>query len=106
MNKHFLEASSPSLKIKKEEQAVLQQYKNLKKAISQYTLTEEEHAKIDRAFQLAQASHKGIYRHSGEPYIMHPLRVAQIVVEELGLGLTGILCSLLHDVVEDTSVSN
>ena len=57
---------------------------------------------INKAFQFANKAHKGVKRVSGEPYIMHPLAVAQIVCEELGLGSTSICCALLHDVVEDT----
>ncbi len=57
---------------------------------------------ITKAFNFANAAHKGIKRRSGEPYIMHPLAVARIVVREIGLGSTSICSSLLHDVVEDT----
>ena len=58
--------------------------------------------KITRAFTFACQAHKGIKRLSGEPYIMHPLAVARIVVNEIGLGSTSICAALLHDVVEDT----
>ena len=57
---------------------------------------------IERAFKFARQAHEGVKRISGEPYIMHPLAVAQIVSEELGLGSTSICAALLHDVVEDT----
>ena len=57
---------------------------------------------IDKAFQFAKDAHKGIRRRSGEPYIMHPIAVATIVSQEIGLGSTSICASLLHDVVEDT----
>ena len=57
---------------------------------------------ITKAFNFAKAAHKGIKRRSGEPYIMHPLAVARIVVKEIGLGSTSICSALLHDVVEDT----
>ncbi len=57
---------------------------------------------ITKAFNFAKAAHKGIKRRSGEPYIMHPLAVARIVVSEIGLGSTSICSALLHDVVEDT----
>lgn len=57
---------------------------------------------ITKAFNFANAAHKGIRRRSGEPYIMHPLAVAHIVVKEIGLGSTSICAALLHDVVEDT----
>ncbi|MFA5044391.1 MAG: RelA/SpoT family protein [Paludibacter sp.] len=57
---------------------------------------------ITKAFNFAKTAHKGIKRRSGEPYIMHPLAVARIVVREIGLGSTSICSALLHDVVEDT----
>ena len=57
---------------------------------------------ITQAFNFAREAHKGVRRLSGEPYIMHPLAVAQIVSEEIGLGSTSICSALLHDVVEDT----
>ena len=57
---------------------------------------------ITKAFNFAKQAHKGVRRLSGEPYIMHPIAVAQIACEEVGLGSTSICASLLHDVVEDT----
>lgn len=59
-------------------------------------------ALIERAYKFAKEAHKGVRRLSGEPYIMHPIAVARIVVEELGLGSTSICAALLHDVIEDT----
>ena len=57
---------------------------------------------ITKAFNFARQAHKGVRRLSGEPYIMHPIAVAQIACEEMGLGATSISAALLHDVVEDT----
>ena len=57
---------------------------------------------IERAFKFAKEAHKGIRRRSGEPYILHPIAVARIVSQEIGLGSTSICAALLHDVVEDT----
>ncbi len=57
---------------------------------------------ITRAFQFAKQAHKGVKRLSGEPYILHPIAVAQIACEEIGLGSTSICAALLHDVEEDT----
>ena len=57
---------------------------------------------IEKAFNFARQAHKGVRRLSGEPYIMHPIAVAQIACEEIGLGSTSICAALLHDVVEDT----
>ena len=57
---------------------------------------------VTKAFNFARQAHKGVRRLSGEPYIMHPIAVAQIACEEMGLGSTSICSALLHDVVEDT----
>ena len=57
---------------------------------------------IERAFKFAKSAHAGIRRRSGEPYIMHPIEVARIVSQEIGVGSTSICSPLLHDVVEDT----
>jgi GTP diphosphokinase / guanosine-3',5'-bis(diphosphate) 3'-diphosphatase len=59
---------------------------------------------IKRAFTIAAEAHKDMRRKSGEPYILHPLAVAEICVEEIGLGTTSILAALMHDVVEDTDL--
>ena len=56
---------------------------------------------ITKAFNFAKQAHKGVRRLSGEPYIMHPIAVAQIACEEIGLGSASICAALLHDVVED-----
>ena len=64
--------------------------------------TNEGRDLINRAFRLAYEAHKGMLRKSGEPYIIHPLSVAKIVSQEIGLGAKSVACSLLHDVVEDT----
>lgn len=61
---------------------------------------------IDRAFRFARQAHAGVRRRSGEPYIMHPIAVAKIVISELGLGSTSICAALLHDVVEDTDYTH
>jgi len=59
---------------------------------------------IKKAFTIAAEAHKDMRRKSGEPYILHPLAVAEICVEEIGLGTTSILSALMHDVVEDTDM--
>ena len=61
---------------------------------------------ITKAFNFAKSAHHGVRRLSGEPYILHPIAVAQIVAEEIGLGSTSICAALLHDVEEDTDYSN
>jgi GTP pyrophosphokinase len=60
---------------------------------------------IRLAFDMALQSHQNMRRKSGEPYIYHPIAVAQIAAEEIGLGTTSIVCALLHDVVEDTDIT-
>ncbi len=66
------------------------------------TTSKEDRKKIRQAFNFAVEAHKNHRRKSGEPYIYHPIAVAQIALEEIGLGSTSVICSLLHDVVEDT----
>ena len=60
---------------------------------------------IKRAFFLAKEAHQGVRRRSGEPYLLHPIAVAKIVIEEIGLGMKSVVAALLHDVVEDTEYS-
>ena len=84
-----------------EEQLVNEAFQAL---ISSY-LASKHRKKVDiitRAFNFAKHAHKGVRRNSGEPYILHPIAVARIVCEEIGLGSTSICAALLHDVVEDT----
>ena len=84
-----------------EEQMIEQAFQEL---LNDYLAT--KHRKrieiITKAFNFANQAHKGIKRRSGEPYIMHPIAVAKIVCNEIGLGSTSICAALLHDVVEDT----
>jgi GTP pyrophosphokinase len=63
---------------------------------------EEDRNLIIKAFELANEAHKEMKRKSGEPYVLHPIAVAKIVTKEIGLGTTSVVCSLLHDIVEDT----
>ncbi len=88
----------------KEEKEITKAYRKLLKS-ARYSQTEEDVRKIRKAFDIANESHKGVRRKSGEAYIFHPLEVAQIIAEEVGLGTTSIVCALLHDVVEDTSLT-
>jgi len=60
---------------------------------------------IRKAFKMANEAHKGTRRKSGDPYIVHPLEVAVIVSQEIGLGVTSTVCAILHDVVEDTDIT-
>ena len=88
-------------KEKVEEEMIEQAFQQL---LNDYLATKHrKHIEIiTKAFNFANQAHKGIKRRSGEPYIMHPLAVAQIVCNEIGLGSTSICAALLHDVVEDT----
>lgn len=63
---------------------------------------EEQFQLVLKAFEFANEAHKGVRRRSGEPYILHPIAVAKVVVDEIGLGCKSICAALLHDVVEDT----
>ena len=64
--------------------------------------TPEEFEVVRSAFDFANKAHKNVRRRSGEPYILHPIEVAEIVVNDIGLGYKSISAALLHDVVEDT----
>ena len=86
--------------IEKENAAIAQAYKELLK-VSYRTLTDEDKKLIRSAFDLALDGHKNQRRKSGEAYIFHPLAVARIVAQEIGLDATSIAAALLHDVVED-----
>lgn len=88
----------------KESKEILNAYKGLIRACKPH-VDKEGRKTIRKAFNLALKSHEGMRRKSGEPYIFHPIAVARIVAEDIGLGTTSIVCALLHDVVEDTDVS-
>jgi len=85
-----------------EEQQIQEAFKSLL-AVYASTHHRQKVEIITRAFEFANKAHHGVRRLSGEPYIMHPLAVARIVVKEIGLGSTSICAALLHDVVEDTN---
>lgn len=87
-----------------EKKEILKRYRALLKACKP-TMQKGDKRMIRQAFELALESHKDMRRKSGEPYIYHPIAVAQIAAEEIGLGTTSIVCALLHDVVEDTAVT-
>jgi GTP pyrophosphokinase len=79
-------------------------YDNLKKSIA-HTLKGDDEKLLDKAYAMAVEGHKNQRRKSGEPYVLHPIEVARICHDEIGLGPTAIICALLHDVVEDTPVT-
>lgn len=88
----------------KENQQILAAYKDLLKSI-RVELDDDDRKLIRKAFETAVDAHKEMRRKSGEPYIFHPIAVAKICAEEIGLGATSVACALLHDTVEDTDIS-
>ena len=84
-----------------EKQEILRRYRGLLRAAKNSKKRSERKA-IRKAFDVALEAHKDIRRKSGDPYIYHPIAVARVVAEEMGLGTTSIVCALLHDTVEDT----
>jgi GTP diphosphokinase / guanosine-3',5'-bis(diphosphate) 3'-diphosphatase len=86
-----------------ERKEILQHYRRLLRHAKPF-LQGNDAKIIKKAFNTSLEAHKNMRRKSGEPYILHPLAVAQIAVEEIGLGTTSIVAALLHDVVEDTEV--
>lgn len=87
-----------------EKKEILKRYRNLLK-VCKPNMDKADKKNIRLAFDTALEAHKEMRRKSGEPYIYHPIAVAQIVAEEIGLGPTAIVSALLHDVVEDTDMS-
>ncbi|MFD2521545.1 RelA/SpoT family protein [Emticicia soli] len=96
--------SEPMIDLEKERAEILAKYRRLLRA-AKPTLKGDDAKQIKKAFTISMEAHKDMRRKSGEPYIYHPLEVAQICVEEIGLGATSIICALLHDVVEDTDMT-
>lgn len=87
-----------------ERKQILREYRKLLRK-GRDRFDNEDKKQIRKAFEMSLESHQDMRRKSGEPYILHPLAVAQIAISEMGLGRTAIVCALLHDVVEDTEVS-
>ena len=81
---------------------IQREFESLRIASLKRCANQEEYEDVVRAFEFANEAHKGVRRRSGEPYILHPIAVAKIVVEEIGLGYKSIVTALLHDIVEDT----
>ncbi|MBQ2796492.1 MAG: bifunctional (p)ppGpp synthetase/guanosine-3',5'-bis(diphosphate) 3'-pyrophosphohydrolase [Tidjanibacter sp.] len=86
-----------------DELIIEQKYNELLASCNKICKSESDWDMIVKAFSLAKDAHKGVRRRSGEPYILHPIAVAKIVVDEVGLGVKSTVAALLHDVVEDTS---
>ena len=83
-------------------EVIARDYADLKEAARKRCNNQEELDMVQKAFEFANEAHKGVRRRSGEPYILHPIAVAKIVVSNIGLGYKSIIAALLHDVVEDT----
>ncbi len=93
------------LEIQEDEKKLIQSaYRDLLRCIKS-KMTAQDQIDLRNAYELAVEAHSQQRRKSGEPYIMHPIAVAKICAEEIGLGPTAIICALLHDVVEDTEVT-
>ncbi len=90
--------------VEAEKHEILKRYRQLLRSC-RHTLEKGDKQLIRRAFDMALEAHKNMRRKSGEPYIYHPLAVAQIAAQEIGLGTTSLVCALLHDVVEDTDIT-
>lgn len=100
----MLEAEKQLINEEEEKKLILREYRSLLRALKQ-RLKKGDKRLVRRAFEIAADAHQHMRRKSGEPYITHPLAVAKIVVEEIGLGVTSVICALLHDTVEDTEVT-
>ncbi|WP_109699816.1 RelA/SpoT family protein [Chitinophaga deserti] len=87
-----------------EKKEIVRHYRALLRALKP-RLKKGDRELVRTAFEIAADAHKDMRRKSGEPYILHPLAVAQITVEEIGLGVRSAICALLHDTVEDTEVT-
>lgn len=92
------------LDIEEEKKELLRRYRTLLKSCKR-KMEKNDKLQIRKAFDLAVEAHADMRRKSGEPYIFHPIAVAQICAEEIGLGATSVICALLHDVVEDTDIT-
>src|SRR3954453_17758889 len=87
-----------------ERKLILRQYRALLRSLRP-KLKKGDKELVRHAFEMAADAHRTMRRKSGEPYILHPLAVAMICVEEVGLGVRSTICSLLHDTVEDTDLT-
>ncbi len=85
-----------------DEKLINEAWQRLLESCKKICKNEDGWNRVRRAFFLAKEAHAGVRRRSGEPYLLHPLAVAQICVDEIGLGVKSVVAALLHDVVEDT----
>ncbi|MCU0373946.1 MAG: RelA/SpoT family protein [Chitinophagaceae bacterium] len=98
------EIKSYNLTEEQEKKEILRHYRALLRALKP-KLKPGDREMVRTAFQMAADAHKTMRRKSGEPYILHPIAVAMICVEEIGLGVRSTICALLHDTVEDTEIT-
>src|SRR3954468_11531228 len=87
-----------------EKKEILRHYRALLRALRP-KIKKGDKELVREAFEIAADAHKTMRRKSGEPYVLHPLAVARICVEEIGLGVRSTICALLHDTVEDTDIT-
>ena len=87
-----------------ENKEITRRYRGLLRSAERSKSTQDRR-RIRKAFDIALEAHKDMRRKSGEPYIYHPIAVARICSEEIGLDTTSIVCALLHDTVEDTYIT-
>ena len=99
-----MSTEQPVIDLEQERKEILKRYRGLLKACKR-RMEKGDKTLIRKAFNVALEAHKDMRRKSGEPYIYHPIAVAQIAAEEIGLGTTSVVCALLHDVVEDTDIT-
>src|SRR5919107_51520 len=97
-------ANKYTLTEEQEKKEILRHYRALLRALRE-KLKKGDKELVRHAFEMAAEAHKTMRRKSGEPYIIHPLAVAMICVEEIGLGVRSTICALLHDTVEDTDLT-
>jgi guanosine-3',5'-bis(diphosphate) 3'-pyrophosphohydrolase len=97
-------SARPVIDLVAEKAEILRRYRGLLRSIKGQR-TAEESRQIRKAFNIAVEAHKDQRRKSGEPYIYHPIAVARICAEEIGLGATSVVAALLHDTVEDTDLT-
>ena len=95
--------SESKVKLEQERKEILNAFRGLMRALK--NRDKEETKQIRKAFDVALDAHKEMRRKSGEPYIYHPIAVARICADEMGLGPTSVICALLHDTVEDTHIT-
>ncbi len=93
-----------NLNDEEEKKLIVREYRSLLRLLKD-KLKPGDKGIIRRAFEMAAEAHSNMRRKSGEPYILHPIAVAKICVEEIGLGVRSTICALLHDTVEDTDIS-